>query len=83
MTRQLPVESATMLKELCKKSKAEVQQTVTCFGGDVDGEMSKQIMLELLFAILSENARAESGEKLKKMQLNFFEASVISIPRNI
>lgn len=63
MISQLPVESATMLTELSQKSKAEVQQTVTCFGGEVDGAMSKQLMLEVLFALLSENARAENGEK--------------------
>jgi hypothetical protein len=62
MSKQLPVESATMLMELSAKSKAEVMQTVSCYGGDVDKEMSRKLMLELLFAILSENARAETGE---------------------
>jgi hypothetical protein len=69
MSKQLPVEAATMLMELSAKSKAEVMQTVSCFGGDVDKQMSRKLMLELLFAILSENARAETGEILSRQNL--------------
>lgn len=61
LAAQLPIESSSMLLELGKKSKAEVLQTVSSFGGEIDGDMTKQLMLELLFDMLSENARAETG----------------------